>query len=74
MLLNSIPDTFQSRKFFLTLLSAVTFTVLLIVGKIQEPAYVNLMEFALGGYLLVNAGQAAVGKISDSFGVKKNDS
>ena len=45
------------RKFILVVLAFVVFTMLLLVGKIDQGAYVTLTMFVLGGYLTANVAQ-----------------
>lgn len=53
---------FASRKFLLALLAFLTFTGLLIAGKLDQGAYLTLAMFALGGYLGANVIQKATAK------------
>jgi|APAra7269096819_1048525.scaffolds.fasta_scaffold64372_2 hypothetical protein len=50
------------RKFWLAVAAFATFTALLVVGKIDQGAYVTLSLFALGGYLGANVIQKATAK------------
>lgn len=53
---------FTSRKFLLALLAFLTFTGLLLAGKLDQGAYLTLAMFALGGYLGANVIQKATSK------------
>jgi hypothetical protein len=53
---------FASRKFLLALLAFLTFTGLLLAGKLDQGAYLTLAMFALGGYLGANVIQKATAK------------
>lgn len=50
------------RKWLLALLSFLTFTGLLVAGKLDQGAYLTLAMFALGGYLAANVTQKLVTK------------
>lgn len=60
-----MPETmtrYASRKFLLALLAFLVFTALLVLGRIDQAAYVTLSMFALGGYLGANVVQKATAK------------
>lgn len=52
----------SDRKFKLAVGAFITFTALLVIGKIDMAAYVTLSMFVLGGYLGANVVQKATAK------------
>jgi hypothetical protein len=48
------------RKFWLAVGFTVAVILLLLVGKIDQPGFIELAKFALGGYLGVNVLHRAV--------------
>lgn len=55
-------EGYSSRKFLFTVFVFIVFTVLLLLGHLDQASYVTLVQFALGGYLAANVGERWVAK------------